>query len=178
MRIGMDMEMFGKAFAFVFVALVVGVFAARVADTRSKSAAASAAISAAPVSAPELRSNSRSVTLSRQWLPFWVEPKIDGRPLQMVVDTGATQIALRASDAARLGIHPTARDYVVKVATANGDYPRCAGALRALELGDIVVRDLSALVHADDVLGVNLLGMSFLSRLRWTHERGRLVLEQ
>jgi aspartyl protease family protein len=120
LRIGMDTEMFGKAFAFVFVALVVGVFAARVADTRSKSAAASAAISAAPVSAPELRSNSRSVTLSRQWLPFWVEPKIDGRPLQMVVDTGATQIALRASDAARLGIHPTARDYVVKVATANG----------------------------------------------------------
>jgi hypothetical protein len=65
----MDTEMFGKAFAFVFVALVVGVFAARVADTRSKSAAASAAISAAPVSAPELPSDSRSVTLSRQWLP-------------------------------------------------------------------------------------------------------------
>ncbi|MET0540111.1 MAG: hypothetical protein ABWZ64_19570 [Xanthobacteraceae bacterium] len=41
-----------------------------------------------------------------------------------------------------------------------------------------MVRDLSALMHADDVLGVNLLGMSFLSRLRWTHERGRLVLKQ
>ena len=41
-----------------------------------------------------------------------------------------------------------------------------------------MVRDLPALVHADDALGVNLLGMSFLSRLRWTHERGKLVLEQ
>ena len=27
-------------------------------------------------------------------------------------------------------------------------------------------------------LGVNLLGMSFLSRVRWTHERGKLILEQ
>ena len=57
--------MFGKAFAFVFIALLLGLFAARVADTRSESAAASAAICAAPVSAPQLPSNSRSVTLSR-----------------------------------------------------------------------------------------------------------------
>ena len=179
MRIGMDTEMFGKAFAFVFIALLIGVFAARVADTKSKSAAASAAISAAPVSAPELPSNSRSVTLSRgNGGHFWVEARIDGRPLQMVVDTGATQIALRASDAARLGIHPSARDYVVKVATANGITRAALVQLRSLELGDVVVRDLPALVHADDALGVNLLGMSFLSRLRWTHERGKLVLEQ
>jgi aspartyl protease family protein len=96
----------------------------------------------------------------------------------MVVDTGATQIALRASDAARLGLHPAARDYVVKVATANGVTRAALVQLRAVELGDIVVRDVPALVHPDESLGVNLLGMSFLSRLRWTHERGKLVLEQ
>jgi predicted aspartyl protease len=33
-------------------------------------------------------------------------------------------------------------------------------------------------VHSDQGLGVNLLGMSFLSRVRWTHERGKLVIEQ
>ena len=27
-------------------------------------------------------------------------------------------------------------------------------------------------------LGTNLLGMSFLSRVKWTHDKGRLVLEQ
>jgi aspartyl protease family protein len=143
LRIGRDTEMFGKAFAFVVIALLVGVVAARVADTTSKSAAASAAISAAPVSAPEVPSNSRSVTLSRgNGGHFWVEARIDGRPLQMVVDTGATQIALRASDAARLGIHPSVRDYVVKVATANGITRAALVQLRSLELGDIVVRDL------------------------------------
>ena len=171
--------MLGKAVAFVVIALAVGVIAARVVDTKSKSVAASAAVASAPVSDSSASFNSRSVTLSRgNGGHFWVDAKIDGRPLEMVVDMGATQIALRASDAARLGIHPAARDYAVKVATANGITRAALVQLRAVELGGMVVRDLPALVHPDESLGVNLLGMSFLSRVRWTHERGKLVLEQ
>jgi predicted aspartyl protease len=30
----------------------------------------------------------------------------------------------------------------------------------------------------DAALGTNLLGMSFLSKVKWTHDKGRLVLEQ
>jgi aspartyl protease family protein len=45
-------------------------------------------------------------------------------------------------------------------------------------MGDILVRNVKALVQPDNALHVNLLGMSFLSRVRWTHERGKLVLEQ
>ena len=41
-----------------------------------------------------------------------------------------------------------------------------------------MLRNVPALVQPDEALGVNLLGMSFLSRVRWTHERGRLILEQ
>ncbi|HEY2185619.1 MAG TPA: TIGR02281 family clan AA aspartic protease, partial [Xanthobacteraceae bacterium] len=91
---------------------------------------------------------------------------------------GASQIALRASDAARLGIHPTARDYSVRVSTANGITRAALVQLLRVEIDDIVVRDVPALVHPDETLGVNLLGMSFLSRVRWTHERGKLILEQ
>jgi aspartyl protease family protein len=174
-------EMLGKAVAFLVIALIIGGVAARVADTRSKSAAASAAIAAAPapVSAPATIGNSRSIALSRgNGGHFWADARVDGRRLEMVVDTGATQIALRATDAARLGIHPAARDYVVKVATVNGITRAALVQLRAIELGNIVVRDVPALVHPDESLGVNLLGMSFLSRLRWTHEHGKLVLEQ
>jgi aspartyl protease family protein len=173
--------MLAKAVAFLVIALIIGGVAARAADTRSKSAAASAALAAAPapVSAPAAVGNSRSIALSRgNGGHFWVDARVDGRRLEMVVDTGATQIALRASDAARLGIHPAARDYVVKVATPNGITRAALVQLRAIELGNIVVRDAPALVHPDESLGVNLLGMSFLSRLRWTHERGKLVLEQ
>ena len=109
---------------------------------------------------------------------FWADARIDGLRLELVVDTGASQVALRASDAARLGIHLSTRDYSIKVSTANGVTRAALVQLRMVEIGNIVVRDVQALVHADDGLGVNLLGMSFLSRVRFTHERGKLVLEQ
>ena len=38
--------------------------------------------------------------------------------------------------------------------------------------------DVEAMVIPDDQLNTNLLGMTFLSRVKWTHEHGRLVLEQ
>jgi len=50
--------------------------------------------------------------------------------------------------------------------------------LGLVEVGSLSVRHVAALVLPDDVLGQNLLGMSFLSRVRWEHRDGRLVLEQ
>jgi aspartyl protease family protein len=47
-----------------------------------------------------------------------------------------------------------------------------------VEVGDILVRDVPALIVPDNVLNVNLLGMTFMSRVRWSHERGQLLLEQ
>ena len=82
------------------------------------------------------------------------------------------------SAAARLGIYPRPSDYTVRVSTANGVTKAALVQLRSVEVGDIVVRDVQAIVHSDQGPGVNLLGMSFLSRVRWTHERGKLVLEQ
>ena len=62
--------------------------------------------------------------------------------------------------------------------TANGEGRAARVDLGRVELGDIVVRDVVAIVMPDEMLAVNLLGMSFLSRVRWSHERGNLVLEQ
>jgi aspartyl protease family protein len=136
-------------------------------------------MAAAQQAAPASVSNSRTVTLSRSSDGhFRTEARVDGRRLELVVDTGASQIALRASDAARLGIHPTPRDYNVRVSTANGITRAALIQLQRVEVEDIVVRDVAALVQPDEALGVNLLGMSFLSRVRWTHERGKLILEQ
>ncbi len=162
---------------FAATMLVVGVIAVRMIDQRGH--APPAAMAAQPGSAPTESSNSRSVTLSRgQGGQFWTEARVDGRRLDLVVDTGASAIALRASDAARLGIHPTARDFSVKVSTANGVTRAAPVRLGMVEIGNIVVRDVPALVHADEALGVNLLGMTFLSRVRFSHERGKLILEQ
>jgi aspartyl protease family protein len=109
---------------------------------------------------------------------FEVEARVDGRRLEFLVDTGASHIALRESEAARLGIYPRPNDYTVRVSTANGVTKAAMVRLGSVEIGDIVVRDVPAIVHSDEGLAVNLLGMSFLSRVRWTHERGQLVLEQ
>ena len=126
-----------------------------------------------------VNNNSRSITVPRGGDGhFQVEGRVDGRRLEFVVETGASMIALRESEAGRLGIHPSARDYSVVVQTANGATKAALVRLNMVEIGDIVVRDVPALIHSDKALGVNLLGMSFLSRVKFAHERGKLVIEQ
>jgi aspartyl protease family protein len=169
----------GRFVVLAVVVLTAGVLVARWGERGAGVGSAPSALAAAPVEASTSASNSRAVTLSpARDGHFWTEARVDGRRLQLVVDTGASAIALRAGDAARLGLHPTPRDFTIKVATANGVSRAALVELGMVEVGNIVVRNVPALVHPDEALGVNLLGMSFLSRVRWTHERGRLVLEQ
>ncbi len=167
----------GKIIILAGTLLAVGLLVVRMADRAVHMPTAPSAMAAQPVSAPT--NNSRSVTLSRgNGGHFWTEARVDGRRLEFMVDTGASQIALRASDAAQLGIHPTSRDYSIQIATANGMTRAALVQLGMVEIGNVVVRDVPALVHADEALGMNLLGMSFLSRVRFTHDRGKLILEQ
>ena len=167
----------GQVVTFALVLLVAGVLAVKFVDQNGRAPAASV-MTAAPAPA-QVATNYRSVSLNRADNGhFEVEARVDGRRLEFLVDTGASHIALRESDAARLGIRPVPRDYTVKVNTANGVAVAARVELRTVEIGGIVVRDLTAIVLPDEALGANLLGMSFLSRVRWTHERGKLVLEQ
>ena len=160
------------------VLLVFGVLAARFIDHRAPPPNAANAMTA--TAQPEPTSGgARNVVLKRgNGGHFWTDARVDGRRIEFVVDTGATAIALRESDAARLGLRPSERDYSVKVGTANGMTRAAPVVLKRVEIGDIVVRDVPALIQPDKALGVNLLGMTFLSKVRWTHDRGRLVLEQ
>jgi predicted aspartyl protease len=41
-----------------------------------------------------------------------------------------------------------------------------------------MVYDVDAAVMPDSALGVNLLGMTFLTKVNFAHDHGRLVLEQ
>jgi len=124
--------------------------------------------------------NSRSVVISRDGRGhFQVEGRVDGRQLDFMVDTGASVIALTESDAARLGIHPSHTEFSAQVRTANGTVRAAPVNLDMVEVGDIVVRDVPAVVLPDEALSGNLLGLSFLSRLRrFEYAEGKLVLEQ
>ncbi|HVY57652.1 MAG TPA: TIGR02281 family clan AA aspartic protease [Xanthobacteraceae bacterium] len=109
---------------------------------------------------------------------YQVDAVVDGRHVDFLVDTGATSIVLTSEDAAKLGIFPAARDYAGLAQTANGTVRFARAELNRVEIGGIVVRNVAATVLPEGVLAQSLLGMSFLSRVRWQQERDRLVLEQ
>jgi aspartyl protease family protein len=110
---------------------------------------------------------------------FQVEGSVDGRRLDFLVDTGASVVALRERDAARLGIHPAQREYTASVSTANGTIKAAPVQINSLEVGGIRVYGVRAMVLPDAALSDNLLGMSFLSKVRrFEMANGRLVMEQ
>jgi len=123
---------------------------------------------------------SSSVIVSRDGRGhFQLNARVDGRRLNFMVDTGASVIALTADDAATLGIHPAASEFTALVSTANGTVKAAPIELDRVEIEDITVRNVAAMVLPDGALRDNLLGMSFLSRLhRWEFADGKLVLEQ
>ena len=162
-------------FLFVAVALTVGSLLA-VSMIEQSSVMTAGKPAARPVARKP--ADPDTVTIAARNGHYTTAALIDGRETAFMVDTGATLVALRESDAADLGYRPREQDYNVRISTANGEGRGALVELGTVEIGDITVRNVKALVLRDDALGVNLLGMSFLSRVRWTQERGELVLEQ
>ncbi len=97
---------------------------------------------------------------------FYVDASVNFRPVRLMVDTGATVVALRASDAAAAGIHVHDADFTNPVQTANGTTNAAEATLDSVSISDIEVRDVRALIVPDDKLSISLLGGSFLHGLR------------
>ncbi len=162
------------------LALAASVLVPRYAQ-HMRAAPAPVALAAQPAATvADAVANSRSVVVPRDGRgQFQVDARVEGRHLSFMVDTGASVVALTASDAARLGIHPAQHEFVAEVKTANGTVRAAPARLDMVEVGDLVVRDVAAVVLPDEALSDNLLGLSFLSRLRrFEYSDGKLVLEQ
>ncbi len=167
---------------FAAAVLLVGGYGAQYAD-RAVSGRQPRADVVQPVSTERSGPESgygRSMTLDADRAGhFKAEARIDGRSLDFMVDTGASLVTLRESDAAQIGIRPMPADYTARVSTANGTIKAARTKLDRIEIGDITVFDVPALVLPDDALSQNLLGVSFLSKLkRYEYADGRMVLEQ
>lgn len=160
--------------------LVVGGIAARFFDQKLAQPPAQAAVAQSDNQPRQSTSSGRSLTLeSGRDGHFPVEARIEGRRLDFIVDTGASLVILRKSDAAQAGFRPMRSDYTATVSTANGKIQAAPFKLEQIEVGGITVYDVPALVLPDEALWKNLLGMSFLSRLRrYEVANGRMVLEQ
>jgi aspartyl protease family protein len=167
----------------VVLAVVVGQLADQAVRTLPPAPPApfpAAALAVAPPDPIEQNSYGGSVVVPRDARGhFVVDARVDGRRMNFMLDTGASVVALRARDAAALGIHPAARDFTVMVKTANGATRAAPVQLGIVEIGGLTLRNVVAVVSPDEVLSENLLGLSFLSRLRrYEYSNGRMVLEQ
>jgi aspartyl protease family protein len=165
---------------FALLALVAGALAPGFID-KTGGMPAPTAKAAKPEPTPAASSShGRTMTVRRDKRGhFQVQARVDGRHMDFLVDTGATVVAIPEKEAARLGVRPSRREYTVQMKTANGTVAAAPTHLRMVEVGGIIVRDVQAVVMPDEALGENLLGMSFLSKLRrFEMADGKLVLEQ
>ncbi len=108
---------------------------------------------------------------------YVVHPSVDNFRIKMLVDTGASLVALTASDARALGIQLSSSDYKMSLSTANGTVRGARVNLREVRLGSILVRNVEAVVLPEGALSMSLLGTSFLGKLRgYEVQTGRMVL--
>jgi aspartyl protease family protein len=109
---------------------------------------------------------------------YHADVEINGRRVEVMVDTGASQVALTFEDASRAGIHVGDRDFTQMVRTANGVARVAPVTLDRVSIGDITVRNVPASVSERGMLGTTLLGMSFLKRLSSVGMRGGTLILQ
>lgn len=95
---------------------------------------------------------------------FWAEADIDGRAIRVLVDTGASVVALTRDDALRLGLRLTPADFTQTVETASGPASAATIELAHVAVGGARVEKVQALV-VEKGLPHSLLGMSYLGRL-------------
>jgi aspartyl protease family protein len=104
---------------------------------------------------------------------------IEHVPVTVLVDTGASKVALSYEDAERIGLNPFALHFDQPVATANGVVEAAVVRLRRIEIDNVVVHDVDAMVLPQGAMRGTLLGMSFLNRLSgFRMSDGTLYLEE
>ncbi|MCP5281032.1 MAG: TIGR02281 family clan AA aspartic protease [Rhodoferax sp.] len=107
---------------------------------------------------------------------FFSQGLVNSRPVQFLVDTGATTIGMSSSDADRIGL-PYKQGSSVQVSTANGVVPGWRVRLSSVRLSDVEVHDIEAIVTPIAMPFV-LLGNSYLTRFQMTRNNDQLVLEK
>ena len=104
---------------------------------------------------------------------------LNGRAIDMLVDTGATVTVLPETVAEDVGIFLSSADYKYPISTANGRVYAAKTVIDKLRIGAIRFRNVEAMVLPEGRLDVPLLGMSALNQLkRFDISSGTLVLVQ
>ena len=107
---------------------------------------------------------------------FVVTGQVNGSNVTLLLDTGATLVAVPEDMAAQLGLKKGRRSYAQ---TANGQVQTYNTRINTLQLGNIVLHDVAADINPG-MNGINeiLLGMSALSQIEFSKRDGKLFLVQ
>lgn len=95
---------------------------------------------------------------------FYADVTVDGRDYRMLVDTGASVVALTGADAASMGLLWDESDLSVVAQGASGPVEGVHTQIDTLALGDHEARQVAAIIVPEG-LTVSLLGQSFLQTL-------------
>ncbi len=118
----------------------------------------------------------REVILQRNRFGHYnVTGKINGRPVEFLLDTGATHIAIPSGVAKRLGL---SRLYETNIHTANGNARAYGTKLDLVSVGPIALSDRKAMITPGMTGEVVLLGMGFLKDIEFTQRGDLLILRQ
>jgi aspartyl protease family protein len=107
---------------------------------------------------------------------FMPPGQINGRAVQFMVDTGASQVILSESDARRIDLK-FEQGQPVRVSTANGNATGYSVRLSSVKVGDVQAYDVAAIVLPQPMPFI-LLGNSFLTRFQMQRTNDQLTLEK
>lgn len=94
---------------------------------------------------------------------FHLTLRVNGEPVQFVVDTGATDVVLTRSDAEKVGLVLNNLAFTNSARTANGVVRTAPVRLSSVELGNLQDTNIRAFVNEGEMHD-SLLGMSYLQR--------------
>jgi aspartyl protease family protein len=109
---------------------------------------------------------------------YRIKASINHSDIEVMVDTGASVVALSYEDAQKAGLRPNTLDFNIPVSTANGVVKAARVKLDRVEIDTVRVENVEAMVLPQGALNGTLLGMSFLSKLSsFKSEDGVLTLK-
>jgi aspartyl protease family protein len=118
----------------------------------------------------------RSITLQRNnRMQYITSAEINGRRVEVLIDTGANTVAMNSGQAAALGI-ATGEGVAATVQTASDVLPARQVELRSVSVGGITVPNVPATVIDGENPTTVLLGMTFLRHVELSERDGVLTL--
>ena len=102
--------------------------------------------------------------------------RINNRPVQVMLDTGATSVAMNMQMAQQLGINYRS-GRKTSVATANGLADSFDVMLDSVTVGSVRINHVAATIIVGDSPAIILLGNSYLSRVNMWRDEGVMVLQ-